>query len=392
MTHGRIETTPEQQLAELRQAYARYSTLAERLHADDAADAQVREARERNARRIALAYEKTIASTAQRMESIHRTHADGAGFTRLARGLSGMLAGAVIVCGALVAYLRPDIGEALVALIPAQEAPVAPVTVRVARAAPAPAIPAAAIPAPAVSLPLAPSPRPAQTKDQAKPALKPAAKPAIAPPNESAKAPQREARREEPRANAPPVAPVRAPLVTAPVKTDSVKAVEPPAPSPTRPAQLAAAPQAPVVQTPAPQATVEPLSPPRDVAALPSPPQTVDSPQSGVQVIETPAAPVTASAARTPQASSRPVPVVRTHLKPPYPLDAKRAGEQGTTQMEVAISAPGAITDCKVIGTSGSERLDSTACSFVKRYWRWQPRDTPGTTKISVVWNLISGR
>jgi len=86
------------------------------------------------------------------------------------------------------------------------------------------------------------------------------------------------------------------------------------------------------------------------------------------------------------------VPVVRTHLKPPYPLDAKRAGEQGTTQMEVAISAPGAITDCKVIGTSGSERLDSTACSFVKRYWRWQPRDTPGTTKISVVWNLISGR
>jgi protein TonB len=86
------------------------------------------------------------------------------------------------------------------------------------------------------------------------------------------------------------------------------------------------------------------------------------------------------------------VAVTATHVRPPYPMDAKRAGEQGTTKMEVSISPQGAITDCRVTGTSGSERLDSTACSFVRRNWRWEPRDVPGTTKISVIWNLINGR
>jgi len=72
---------------------------------------------------------------------------------------------------------------------------------------------------------------------------------------------------------------------------------------------------------------------------------------------------------------------------------SKRAGEQGTTQMQVAISTAGVITDCNVIGTSGSQRLDAAACSYVQTHWRWQPplkdgRPASTTTKISVIWNL----
>jgi len=387
MKHGRIETTPEQQLAELRQAYARYNTLADRLHDDDAVDAQVRAARERNARRIALAYEKSIASTAMRMESMHQAHAQSRGFTRLAKGLSLMLAGALIVCGALVAYLRPDIREKVAAFIPAREAPAAaPVAASAAQIAASMPAPAAATPAPPVeSMPLVvPAPRPVQPEDQAVTRTA-----AIAPPSspvaKKVAVPQKDETREAPRA----VQSTPAPSVAAPIKQTETRPAEP---SPPVSEPLVAAPPPPA---PA-QATVEPLSPPRDVAALPTPPQTsvqasaAEIPEAAVRVIETPVTPAPAAQPQT--QTSKLVAVMRTHVRPPYPLDAKRAGEQGTTQMEVAISAQGAITDCKVTGTSGSERLDSTACSFVKRYWRWQPRETSGSTKIAVVWNLIAGR
>jgi len=94
---------------------------------------------------------------------------------------------------------------------------------------------------------------------------------------------------------------------------------------------------------------------------------------------------------------TRLVPVMRTHLVPPYPTEAKKAGEQGTTQMQVSISTLGVITDCRVTTSSGSDRLDATACSFVQHYWRWLPptrdgKEVPTTTKISVIWNLVGGR
>jgi TonB family protein len=194
------------------------------------------------------------------------------------------------------------------------------------------------------------------------------------------------------------------------VKPAEKTAASAPAPAAAPPAPVQASVQAPtpaqapaqaLVQTPA-QAIVEPLSPPRDVAALPTPQAAIEIPETAAKVIEAPAtqaagSAVSATVAAPSTQTSRLVPVMRTHLLPPYPLDAKRAGEQGTTQMEVSISTLGAITDCRVTGSSGSERLDTTACSFVKRYWRWQPptrdgREVPATTKISVIWNLIAGR
>ena len=86
-------------------------------------------------------------------------------------------------------------------------------------------------------------------------------------------------------------------------------------------------------------------------------------------------------------------PIARTHSLPPYPTISQRLGEQGTTQMQVAISTEGTVTECKVIKSSGSERLDTAACTYVQGHWRWKPPTREGqpvaaNTDVSVVWNL----
>ena len=85
--------------------------------------------------------------------------------------------------------------------------------------------------------------------------------------------------------------------------------------------------------------------------------------------------------------------ITRTHSLPPYPTISQRLGEQGTSQIQVAISTEGRVTDCKVIKSSGSERLDTAACNYVQGHWRWQPPTREGKpvdakTDVSVVWNL----
>ena len=394
MAHGRIETTPEQQLAELRLAYARYTTLAERWHEDSAIDVSEREAREQDARRIAHAYEKSIASSAMRMESIRPLRGEE---HRL--GPLTIIAGALVIAAASAAVLvsqRPDLVHVLKArVMAAMPAPTHMVAVE-----PAPVV----TPAPLVAAPSAAPSRPTQTeaKAQAKP---------IAPP----KAPAMAAITPSPRIAAPvapatpvakPVAPPAARLAAiAPNRDEGLKAasdngrVQPrdaarasttpavaPTPAPTPAPALALAP-APPSPAPAPQPpALEPLAPPREVASLPKP-----SPLTETQT----APPINAAPAPVP--ATKLVAVQGTHLLPPYPVDAKRAGEQGMTQMQVSISTTGVITDCRVIASSGSQRLDGTACNFVQRVWRWQPptqggQPVPATTKISVIWNLKEAR
>jgi periplasmic protein TonB len=85
--------------------------------------------------------------------------------------------------------------------------------------------------------------------------------------------------------------------------------------------------------------------------------------------------------------------IARTHTTPPYPTISQRLGEQGTSQLEVAISTEGSVTACKVIKSSGSERLDTAACTYVQGHWRWNPPTSEGkpvavNTDVSVIWNL----
>ena len=85
--------------------------------------------------------------------------------------------------------------------------------------------------------------------------------------------------------------------------------------------------------------------------------------------------------------------IQRTHTLPPYPTISQRLGEQGTSQLQVAITTEGSVSDCKITKSSGSERLDNAACEYVKGHWKWQPPTQEGkpvavSTSVDVVWNL----
>lgn len=85
--------------------------------------------------------------------------------------------------------------------------------------------------------------------------------------------------------------------------------------------------------------------------------------------------------------------IMRTHTQPPYPDVAKRLGEQGTVLMRVTISTDGDVTACAIQKSSGSERLDSSACQYVQEHWRWQPPTQQGhavqaATLVQVTYDL----
>ena len=95
--------------------------------------------------------------------------------------------------------------------------------------------------------------------------------------------------------------------------------------------------------------------------------------------------------------SPKPVVGISTQLLPTYPSDTNRSVDQGVTQVQVSTSAAGTIMDCHVVETSGSLRLDASACSFVQRNWQGPPptsdnQRASGSTTVSVIWNLRAAK
>ena len=140
-----------------------------------------------------------------------------------------------------------------------------------------------------------------------------------------------------------------------------------------------------------------PPPPPPDLVKPPPPVAIVPE----FQVATAPPPPVRTEAPKPPPpppkavvASSDPLkPIMRTHTIPPYPPISVRLNESGTTLMEVHITTEGNVDDCKIINSSSSERLDTAACDYVKRVWRWQPPTNQGapvavSTRVSVKWDL----
>jgi periplasmic protein TonB len=85
--------------------------------------------------------------------------------------------------------------------------------------------------------------------------------------------------------------------------------------------------------------------------------------------------------------------IMRTHTQPPYPDVAKHLGEQGTVVIRVTITTDGDVSACSVQKTSGSERLDTAACSYVTEHYRWQPptqngHPTEAQTLLAITYNL----
>jgi len=140
-----------------------------------------------------------------------------------------------------------------------------------------------------------------------------------------------------------------------------------------------------------------PPPPPPDLVKPPPPVAIVPE----FQVATAPPPPVRTEAPKPPPpppkavvAASDPLkPIMRTHTLPPYPPISVRLNEAGTTLMEVHITTEGNVDDCKIITSSSSERLDTAACEYVKRVWRWQPPTNQGapvavSTRVSVKWDL----
>jgi TonB family protein len=89
--------------------------------------------------------------------------------------------------------------------------------------------------------------------------------------------------------------------------------------------------------------------------------------------------------------ANQPVPVVSTHVQPPYPEISRRLGERGKTVLRVEIDEHGSVIDDYVRRSSGSDRLDHTALTFVKDNWRWQPpsnrcRPVAAVTEVEIGW------
>ncbi len=84
-------------------------------------------------------------------------------------------------------------------------------------------------------------------------------------------------------------------------------------------------------------------------------------------------------------------PIVSTHTPMPYPPISARLSEQGVTMMTVIIGYDGAPTEVTLIKSSGSERLDTAAISYIKAYWRWQsPTEgcIPAMAAVNVAWHI----
>jgi TonB family protein len=85
------------------------------------------------------------------------------------------------------------------------------------------------------------------------------------------------------------------------------------------------------------------------------------------------------------------MPIARTHIQPPYPVESVQAGEQGSVLVEVTIGANGKPTQSRVVTSSGYARLDDATALWIKENWLWVPFEkncAPIRTQISMTWNL----
>ena len=171
MIQGRIETKPVEQLMELRKARDRYTALADQLRddVDHLPDPEERSKREQDARRIAQAYEKSIANLVASSSRMGHVRTDGSASDGSATKYVIFSILFVAACSVLLASGRPPIYRTV--LIDAEAgaqsagdawlAATGPIKGWIARLAPQTRNPAAAIPRIAVSSSAPPIPQPA---------------------------------------------------------------------------------------------------------------------------------------------------------------------------------------------------------------------------------------
>ncbi|MDR6513116.1 protein TonB [Novosphingobium capsulatum] len=150
-----------------------------------------------------------------------------------------------------------------------------------------------------------------------------------------------------------------------------------------------------------PRTPVQPASPivappPPITLALPAP-TIATAPVAAPVVVPAPApaaapAPVAAPAPAAPAAPAiakgRDLSANLVDASPPrYPIDSRRAREQGTVVLNVTVGLDGRVADIGLSRSSGFDRLDRAALAAV-RHWRWTPTRQNGQTVM--VQGLVS--
>lgn len=141
----------------------------------------------------------------------------------------------------------------------------------------------------------------------------------------------------------------------------------PPPPEPTK----LETPQPAMTRTVAPKPMLELPGPgPQQVMVdAPPPPEPPRVTSVGVRTV---APPAPAPAAATPVEGGDLASRVISAKPPTYPVDARRAHEQGIVKLLLLVGADGTVKDIEVASSSGSSRLDTAALRAV-RHWRWSP-------------------
>ena len=227
-----------------------------------------------------------------------------------------------------------------------------------------------------ISMIFVPEPTPPTPEPPAMPLAEPPAPAALEPPS--------------PPATEPPPLPATPPPVLEPVEPA-------PAPLPAVPAPAAPAPAVPPAaevppEPPPPRAIVRPLPPRpairkpqearRPVPARPS----AEEPAETARLPPSPAPPAPSASASSPPSlgptiSAAPLP---GNGKPPYPLSARRMGEQGRVMISVSLSASGTPESVSVTTSSGHAVLDEAAVNAI-RGWRFRPAERNGQPVASML-------
>lgn len=174
--------------------------------------------------------------------------------------------------------------------------------------------------------------------------------------------------------------------ITEPLKTVNIKEqVKPPEePPPPPPKDIEIPPFVPppevTIDTPAPptitvQQQVRQIEPPKYVA--PAPPTPVAAPPAPPSIAPT---------------SAQPKGRGNTMSDDDYPEASKRAEEQGTTRVSYTVGTDGKATACAVLASSGSTRLDETACKLVERRFRFTPATREGKPVTEIKQQAIKWR
>jgi protein TonB len=118
-----------------------------------------------------------------------------------------------------------------------------------------------------------------------------------------------------------------------------------------------------------------PVEAPPMAAAIPVTAQEAPVAAAPALVVAPPAPPAPVAAAKAPvgpaevgDMSARLV----SFAPPSYPLESRRAHEEGTVVLALLLGTDGRVSEISVSGSSGSARLDKAALEAVRK-WRWAP-------------------